>query len=214
MPEDQAPPAIYHYHRVTKEFLGSSVARIDPKEAEPTPLIPANATLDAPPEAGENQSAVFEDGAWALVDDYRGQTFYKPDGEEFIISDLDFPPESDWTTEKPVDFVAEIKRIRNEKIYGGLTVGAVTVDTEDVSQSRLTAVRIKADQDANYTVDWKTQNGFVTLDAPTIIAISDAVLKHVQACFTAEANTDVENASDLSAMEAEFNSEYDTFMAS
>lgn len=45
-----------------------------------------------------------------------------------------------------------------------------------------------AGADPAFTTRWKTASGeFITLDASTIMAISNAVLAHVAACFAREA---------------------------
>lgn len=72
---------------------------------------------------------------------------------------------------------------------GGITVGGAPVATDDRSKTMIMGARIKADADQDYTVGWKGADGsFVTLTAPQIIAISNAVLAHVDACFAAEAD--------------------------
>jgi hypothetical protein len=75
---------------------------------------------------------------------------------------------------------------RYEKEVGGVTVSSVPVNTDRETQSKLIAVRILAKEDVNYSVDWKGTDGFVTLNAATIIAIADAVATYVQACFSRE----------------------------
>lgn len=71
---------------------------------------------------------------------------------------------------------------------GGISVGGVPVATDDRSKIMIIGARVKADADANFTTQWKALTGeFITIDAATIIAISDAVLAHVDACFAAEA---------------------------
>lgn len=77
------------------------------------------------------------------------------------------------------------KRWRVE--IGGIAVGGMAVATDDRSKMMIMGARIKADRDAAFTMQWKVASGdFVTIDAATIIAISDAVLSHVDACFAAE----------------------------
>lgn len=70
---------------------------------------------------------------------------------------------------------------------GGINVGGAPIATDDRSKTMIMGARIKADADPDYTVGWKTEAGFVTLSAAQIVAISDAVLAHVDACFSAEA---------------------------
>jgi hypothetical protein len=70
---------------------------------------------------------------------------------------------------------------------GGIVVGEAVVATDRDTQSKLTAARIVAKEDANYTVQWKMPSGFVTLTAAQIIAMADAVRAHVQSAFDREA---------------------------
>lgn len=69
---------------------------------------------------------------------------------------------------------------------GGFTLGNMKIATDDRSKNLLTGARIAADANPNYTIDWKTENGWVTLSSAQIIAISNAVRDFVQACFNAE----------------------------
>ncbi len=66
---------IYNYDSKTKEFLSKKEADKDPEESKIkgvfVPLVPKNATLIEPPEYGENQTAVFNNGAWVIEADYR-----------------------------------------------------------------------------------------------------------------------------------------------
>lgn len=71
---------------------------------------------------------------------------------------------------------------------GGISVGGVPVATDDRSNVTIRGARIKADAEPAYVVGWKGAKGsFVALTAPQIIAISNAVLAHVDACFAVEA---------------------------
>lgn len=91
---------IYHYDAVSGELYASEEARLSPRDAEikaqkiedgekdipdDVYLIPAHATDIAPPEAGKNEKAVFRDGIWSLVPDYRGKPFYKLDETGHLI---------------------------------------------------------------------------------------------------------------------------------
>lgn len=72
-------PILYHYDTVSGEFLGSSVADADPMNAGQY-LMPAFCTRAQPPEAAANEKAVWQDGAWVLVPDWRGHVYWLPDG--------------------------------------------------------------------------------------------------------------------------------------
>lgn len=77
---------IYHYHPVTGEFLNESIAPVDPAETQRRYhetgeerlmfLISADATETAPPEAGDDETAVFDGKFWQVLQDHRGKTAY------------------------------------------------------------------------------------------------------------------------------------------
>ena len=77
---------------------------------------------------------------------------------------------------------AAVERYARE--VGGTTLPDNTpLATDRDTQGKLIAVRIKALEDNAYTVNWKGETGFVTLDAPKIIFIADTIQTHVQAQF-------------------------------
>ena len=81
-----------------------------------------------------------------------------------------------------------IKSRRKQAMNSGMTIAGVPVHTDDLSQSRIGNAALAAMIDPDTTVKWKgSDGGFVMLDAPTIIAIAQAIRAHVQACFDREA---------------------------
>lgn len=88
---------------------------------------------------------------------------------------------------------------------GGILVGGIPVHTDDRSKLMITGARIKADADANFTTQWVTADGtIVPLAAAQIVAIADAVLAHVDACFAAFATlaAAINAAEDQTALDA------------
>lgn len=70
---------------------------------------------------------------------------------------------------------------------GGTTLAGSFVATDEKTRSVLTAARIKAREDADFTVNYKFGPGqFATLTAAQIIAIADGVAAFIQACFDRE----------------------------
>lgn len=88
---------------------------------------------------------------------------------------------------EPVDWAAVIAGHRYAAETAGITITGMGVDTGRDSQALITGAALAAILDAGYTVRWKTQSGFVELDADQIIAVASAVRAHVQACFDREA---------------------------
>jgi len=83
-------PIVFQFHSVTGELIGTSYADTDPMEPERW-VVPASATLTAPPEPATGFARVFANQAWQQVEDHRGETWWKGDGEAVIISFLGDP---------------------------------------------------------------------------------------------------------------------------
>lgn len=100
------------------------------------------------------------------------------------------------------DYYAE-KRYNYE--VGGTSVGGLAVRTDRFTVDRIYQARVLAKEDAAFTTDWKLGDGtFLTLDAPTIIAIGDAVTAHLKDAFTRErvANESIDAATTVAELEA------------
>lgn len=76
---------------------------------------------------------------------------------------------------------------RYEAEAAGITINGMAVATDDRSQSLITGAALAASLDDTYTCNWKTGEGFVLLDAKTLLLIAKTVRAHVQACFDREA---------------------------
>lgn len=81
---------------------------------------------------------------------------------------------------------AAIAAARYEAETAGTTVNGVLIDTGRDSQALITGAALAAVIDDNYSLNWKTETGFVHLTAPEIIAVAQAVRAHVQGCFDRE----------------------------
>ncbi len=68
----------------------------------------------------------------------------------------------------------------------GLPFGTSRIKTDRESQATITSAWSVAKQNPSTVVDWKAEDGWVQLDAATVVAIGDAVFDHVQSCFTRE----------------------------
>lgn len=86
----------------------------------------------------------------------------------------------------PSSLIAYAARRRYEKETGGIVINGVNVATDDRSKTMLMGARIAASADPAFATPWVAADGSITqIDAATTIAISNAVLAHVQACFQA-----------------------------
>lgn len=78
--------------------------------------------------------------------------------------------------------LAELAALRFNKE----TVGVGGIRTDRESQALLTGAALAASLDPDYTVDWKGEAGWTTLNAVQLLGAAQAVRGHVQACFTNE----------------------------
>lgn len=81
---------------------------------------------------------------------------------------------------------AEIAAARYNAETAGTMVHGVLIDTGRDSQALITGAAVAAMLNENYSLNWKTDAGFIHLSAPEIIAVAQAVRAHVQACFDRE----------------------------
>ena len=88
---------------------------------------------------------------------------------------------------------------------GGINVNGIDVRTDRLTVDRIYQARFLANEDNTFTTDWKLSNGvFLTIDAATIIAISDAVTAHIKDSFQKEkaANDSVTAATTIQELTA------------
>lgn len=110
----------------------------------------------------------------------------------------------------PERIVEYLSSYRYDKEEGGVEIDGITIQTARGSRADLIGARIKAKEDDTYVIQWKTDNGFVTLDAATIIVIANAAEAHVQKCFAAEKTVidNISNYSTFAEIEAAFDAAY------
>lgn len=82
--------------------------------------------------------------------------------------------------------IAAIAARRWQAETAGITVNGTAIDTGRDSQALITGAAVSAMLDPNYSVRWKTPNGFVDLEGQEIIAMATAVRARVQAAFDRE----------------------------
>lgn len=113
---------IYNYHPNTGEYLSQNKADLNPMQPDNW-LIPAYSTADVPPETGENEAAVFSDGVWSTVPDYRGTEYWVAYGEDVqqITKLGETVPEGAFLAEpeKPFEIKQEDKRNEIRSAFKG-----------------------------------------------------------------------------------------------
>jgi len=94
---------------------------------------------------------------------------------------------------------------RWEEETGGVDFASINVATDDRSKLMLLGAADQARRDSGFTTRWKTDAGWIELNATQLVAAADAVRAHVQACFAREAELadqlQVEGA-DLTALQS------------
>lgn len=109
---------------------------------------------------------------------------------------------------------AKLSEIRYARVDAGFDISGIRILCDTRTSAYLTAIFIESQMSADFTVQWKTPAGFITLNAAMITAITRAARQFVQKCFDAEETvlakindgtlSDVENVS--AAFETEMTS--------
>lgn len=87
---------MYSYDPETKEFTGETIRQIGVTSG------PANSTeLKAPASIGADEAAVFQDDDWVLIKDFRGSSYWTPEGEHVTITQLGVEIPENALFEKP-----------------------------------------------------------------------------------------------------------------
>lgn len=87
---------IYNYDSITKEYIGSCEASLDPQETinqgKNIYLIPADATDIKPPTAQTNEVVIYDNG-WRIEADFRGQYIVNENMSPILIKEIGAIPE-------------------------------------------------------------------------------------------------------------------------
>ena len=65
-------------------------------------------------------------------------------------------------------------------------VNGATIKTDRESQALIAGAKLYSDLNEAVLIDWKAENSWVQINRTAIMAISQAVAAHVQACFSQE----------------------------
>lgn len=69
---------------------------------------------------------------------------------------------------------------------GGTEINGMSIKTDEASQSKIANTLTSLQRGTISTVDFKAESGWVQVDLTAIEAISDAVILHVQKCYSVE----------------------------
>ncbi len=167
------------------------VCPLDPMSGQPK--VPGSAMTEAPPATGKHEAAKVVDGAWQVVPDWRGHTYWLADGSRHEISELGVEPPADALDEAPpesLENLADRKRAAIEAglasaLYAGMLY-TMPDGTDDVVQTRpedepnLLGLAIEARdlRDAGETdagqVLRAQSNKLYAMTPPQMIAVTDA----------------------------------------
>lgn len=110
-----------------------------------------------------------------------------PDEAEigWVQSEDSFEPPPPPAPPTPAALLAYAGKLRWEREVGGMVWNGVPIATDDSSKIKVAGARIKAEADPAFETTWYGTDGDgVVVDAPLIIALSNAVLEHIDQSFT------------------------------
>ena len=174
-------------------FVG--VTQADPDPLTPNSwLIPAGCVDVPPPATGTREAARWNAGTWQIVPDFRGHTYWLPDGGEHVITERGVAPPANALSAKPpkplseakADKLKELERARKRAID---TLPPVTVANKQypaTPEYREVVTGIARRQAAGRPIP-ATLRGVdgapATLNAALITQIDDAITSAVQAVW-------------------------------
>ncbi|PTU67311.1 hypothetical protein DB032_21470 [Chromobacterium sp. Panama] len=136
--QERTQKTVYAYHPKTGEYLGTTMADLSPLDVEETWLIPANATEQQPPQAGDRQAAVYRDGGWLLVVDFRALKLWSKASAQPVTAQIGDTPDSLQATElEPPPFAVWNKKAW--KVDTDAQRAALTAQAQQELQQRLAA---------------------------------------------------------------------------
>jgi len=95
--------------------------------------------------------------------------------------------------------LADLAAYRWGKEVGGLTLAnGMKIATDDRSKGLIAGSRVDTMTDSAILTDWKSDSGWIKIDADTVAIISTAVAAHVRGCFSVE-RTHAETIAAMSA---------------
>jgi len=144
---------IWHYHPVTKEYIGHGKADPDPLNKDGW-LVPAHATTVAPEQSpGANETLVFKDGYWLLMPDHRGETWYNRDGDVIKVSQLGDPIGFGYTQAPP----PETEEQAAERERAVIDAELAEIDRKSVRALRAWAAGASTQADRDFLLSLEAQ---------------------------------------------------------
>jgi len=80
----------------------------------------------------------------------------------------------------------ELKIYRQQKEFGGFVFGGNVFGSDQEDQRKIDGAVLGAQLSPDVMINFKTESGYVQIDAATMISIGKALFDHVQACHTRE----------------------------
>ncbi|QOD82670.1 tail fiber assembly protein [Chromobacterium haemolyticum] len=136
--QERKQKTVYAYHPESGEYLGTTMADLSPLDIEETWLIPANATEQQPPKAGNRQAVVYRDGGWQLAEDFRALKLWSKASAQPVTAQIGDTPDSLQATElEPPIFAVWNKKAW--KVDADAQRAALTAQAQQELQQRLAA---------------------------------------------------------------------------
>lgn len=123
---------IYRYSKDTGEYLSQGTCRNDPRGGQP--MVPAHATLEQPPTVNANEVAINDGATWSVQPDFRGETWYQPDGTPVEFTVIGEQPTADMSLAIPAAIllantqaikILELKGACRAEIFAGFDSSAL-----------------------------------------------------------------------------------------
>ena len=188
----KATRTVYEYDEAGL-YVGETIAEPSPREKDVW-LIPANATELEPPVTGEHECAVFRNSRWSVRYDYRGTTYWLPDGTEHTITETGaIVPEGALTEAPPPSLETLRERKRTElasafetalKEAHCLSSAGFDINADETAYSNLSGLIVSMEATGKETVPFRDYgNAFHDVTLPQLKAMQLDIIGHREALY-------------------------------
>ena len=175
-------------------YIGETVAEASPRE-ENVWLIPANATELEPPVTGERECAVFRNGRWSVRYDYRGTTYWLPDGTEHTITETGVIVPEGALTEPPPPSLETVRKNRLAELNAAfetalrnahcLSSAGFDIDADGMADRNVAGLIASMEANGQNTARFRGyDNTFHEVTLEQLKTIRLEILAHLQAIYT------------------------------
>ena len=105
----------------------------------------------------------------------------------YVNSSIPYDPYNNTTLDQYKEYqLKKLANIRYNQEIKGIIYNGIPISTTRDAQMSINSLALQVMSDNDYVIDYKTDNGFITLDSKMILEIAKKVREYVQSCYNRE----------------------------